>query len=99
MKRVEKEAPMPREFEQAVIDRIEDGEQAVLIAGEDERMVIVPLEQLPEGAGAGTWLQVRWAGETLLEAEIDAEQTERARARIAAKLDKLRQRGRAHGPG
>ena len=88
---------MSAEFEKAVIDRIEDGTHAVLIVGETEQQYIVPADQLPEGAAEGIWLQVRFAGDTLLEAHIDTEQTEQVRARISAKMDKLRKRGRAHG--
>jgi prophage tail gpP-like protein len=80
--------------EKAVIDRIVDGRHAVLIVGEDERQVVVPATSLPAAAGEGTWLRVRFDGDTLLDARIDREETERVRQRVSAKMEQLRQRGR-----
>ena len=85
---------MSAELELAVIDRIEDGKFAVLIVGETEQQYVIPIAQLPEGAGEGIWLRVRFANDTLVEASIDAEATARARARISEKMDRLRKRGR-----
>lgn len=42
----------------AVIDRIEDGEHAVLLIGDEEEERILPIGQLPFGAKEGTWLNV-----------------------------------------
>ena len=80
--------------EKAVIDRIEDRRHAVLLVGEQEVERIVPASQLPETAQAGTWLLVRFDGETLLEATVDEVETERVKMRIADKMAKLRARGR-----
>ena len=44
----------------AVIDRISDG-TAVLLIGKEETQVSVPLSELPEGAGEGTWLDVSFS--------------------------------------
>ncbi|MEX1028136.1 MAG: DUF3006 domain-containing protein [Candidatus Paceibacterota bacterium] len=80
--------------EKAVIDRIEDGEQAVLLVGEDERERIVPVSSLPDDAKAGNWLKVRFDGDELVEAVVDLEETERVKERISDKMARLRQRGR-----
>lgn len=79
--------------DKAVVDRIVDGLHAVLLVGESEEERIVPLASLPEGVREGMWLEVRFDGETLVEAEIDHEETERVKKRIAAKLEALRRRG------
>ena len=73
----------------AVIDRFE-GKQAVLFVGEENRPLIVPRKSLPKGAREGVWLQLEIAGEQIVSAKIDAEETERARQRIAEKLERLR---------
>jgi len=44
----------------AVIDRISDG-TAVLLIGKEETQVSVPLSELPEGAGEGTWLDISFS--------------------------------------
>jgi hypothetical protein len=80
--------------EKALLDRIEDDQLAVLLVGEREREFVVPAARLPAGASVGTWLRVRLEGDELLEATIDAVETERAAGRIRDKMDRLRQRGR-----
>lgn len=83
-------------YEKAVIDRIVGG-RAVLLVGEKETERPVAVADLPPGSVEGVWLQLRFDGDTLVEAVIDQEETERVRARIAEKMDRLRRRGR-RGP-
>lgn len=80
-------------WETAVLDRIEDNRLAVLLVGEEEVERIVPVERLPQGSRAGVWLRVRFDGDTLVEAMINEEATQRAKARIQDKLQALRRRG------
>lgn len=77
-----------------MVDRIVDEAHAVLLVGTEERELVVPLEELPEGTQAGHWLRVRLEGERVTEATIDQEATEEVRDRIAEKLERLRRRGR-----
>ncbi len=44
----------------AVIDRISGG-TAVLLIGKKEAQVSLPLSELPEGAGEGTWLDISFS--------------------------------------
>lgn len=81
-------------MEKAVVDRIVDKRHAVLLVGENEVEKIVSVDKLPAGAGEGTWLIVEFEGDELVAAEVDAEETARVRARITAKMERLRQRGR-----
>ncbi len=82
----------------AVVDRIEEGSQAVLLVGEDEREFVIPVEELPEGAGAGAWLRVRLEGADLTVLGIDQGEEDAARQRIEDKLARLRQRGSRSRP-
>jgi len=82
-----------RGWEPAVVDRFVDG-FAVLLVGPAEVERVVPRAALPREARAGTWLKTAWDGEKLLAAEVDHIATQQARARIAEKLARLRQRGR-----
>ena len=79
-------------MERAVIDRFEEG-FAVLLVGESERRVVVPRKALPCGAREGHWLQIELAGEQLLSAAIDRQETARARRRVREKLERLRRGG------
>jgi hypothetical protein len=80
--------------EKAVVDRIVDSQYAVLLVGEDEVEHVVPVSSLPDGTQPGTWLQVQFEDDVLLNATIDVEETEQVRKRIEEKLARLRRRGR-----
>ena len=76
-----------------MIDRVKGDRQAILLVGEREVERVVPLERLPAGSGPGTWLQVQFDGDMLIQAVIDEEETERVKARVQDKLEALRRRG------
>jgi len=81
--------------ERAVVDRILEGRQAVLLVAEGEVERVVPADRLQTGTREGTWLRVRFeGGELVVEAEVDREETERSRRRIEDKLERLRRGGR-----
>ena len=70
----------------AVIDRIEDGDIAVLLIGKDEEtQVDMPLSLLPEGAADGDHLRVTIS--------IDRSPREAAEERIRQLQDQLKQQG------
>jgi hypothetical protein len=69
----------------AVIDRIEDGGTAVLLAGEDEIKVELPASLLPEGAESGSHL--------VLNISLDETSRKEAEERVKALQEKLERRG------
>jgi hypothetical protein len=69
----------------AVIDRIEDGGVAVLLAGEEEVTVELPAALLPEGAEGGSHLVITVA--------LDEAAREEAEKRVKALQEKLEKRG------
>ena len=73
----------------AVIDRFE-GEYAILIVGEEEQRINVPRKRLPKQARESLWLQVEIRDGEICDITIDNQETERARQRIAEKLERLR---------
>lgn len=75
--------------EKAVIDRFE-GTFAVLLIGDDSRRLNVPKQLIPKRAKEGTWLQLEYDGNELVKITVDKEETEKARKRIAEKLERLR---------
>jgi hypothetical protein len=64
----------------AVIDRIE-GDLAVLLVGERQEMLNVPLYMLPEGATEGSWLIIRFS--------LDEEATNQQYRRNKSLLERL----------
>ncbi len=75
-------------MERAVVDRIEDG-MAVLLVGEKERELVVPLRDLPKGTEPGIWLKVTIEGGKVKQAQVDSETTRQRRARIQEKMGRL----------
>ena len=79
--------------DRGVIDRIEDG-VAVVLAGDDEQEFLVPVRDLPAGAGPGDWLAIIVENGRLRALSIDRELTARRRALVQEQRDRLRQRRR-----
>jgi DNA polymerase III delta prime subunit len=73
----------------AVIDRFE-GEYAILIVGDDEQRLNVSRKLLPKEAKEGHWLQLDIVGDEVSNIELDEQETEKAKQRIAEKLARLR---------
>ncbi|MFB4168474.1 DUF3006 domain-containing protein [Virgibacillus sp. JSM 102003] len=45
-----------------VLDRIEDGNQAVILLEELQQELVVPMHMLPLGSRPNTWLQIKMGG-------------------------------------
>lgn len=75
-------------MERAAIDRIE-GDRAVLLIGEGERELIVPLASLPAEARPGMWLKVTVENGALARCEADPETTRSREERIKEKMKRL----------
>ncbi|NLK01236.1 MAG: DUF3006 domain-containing protein [Clostridia bacterium] len=69
----------------AVVDRFE-GDQAILLFGEDEFQVAFPRDLLPEDTREGSWLNVNF--------ELDTEGSEKQKEKISGLLDKLKNKHR-----
>ena len=78
----------------AVIDRIVDGEIAVLLVNSEQRQLEYAAHRLPEQAREGTWLQLTLDGDQILSVVVDVQETESATQRIRDKMELLRQRQR-----
>lgn len=73
-----------------VIDRIEEGGNAVVLVGEDESVKVeLPVALLPEGATDGDHLTIT--------VRLDAESRAEAEERVKALQEKLEKRGGAEG--
>jgi len=79
-------------MKQAVVDRFE-GDYAVLLLEGKETALNVPRQQLPQKTREGDYLQVELVDGQVVTVELDPKATEQARARIQAKLERLRRGG------
>lgn len=83
-------------MEKAVIDRIVDGKHAILLVGENEKEVVVPLEALPDGAKEGAWVKVVLKDGTAKKIEIDSAETAFKEINIEGKIQRLRKRSKSN---
>jgi hypothetical protein len=90
---VEESYAMPQPFQTAVVDRIE-GESAVLLVGEREREVHVPVSHLPSGARQSDLLRVRVRGEQITVLGVDVQATRLSKRAIGTALVHLREKNR-----
>ena len=79
------DSPIPPD--RAVVDRVADG-QAALLVGAEETECVVPAGALPKGAKAGDWVIVEKAPEGAptvigVDAELTASRRRAARSRMA----------------
>ncbi|MBU8905001.1 DUF3006 domain-containing protein [Desertibacillus haloalkaliphilus] len=81
-------------MEKAVLDRIVDDSSAVLLVGNRQDEVILPVHQLPENAREGTWLLVRIEEGKLEDVRIDTTETLDNKKRIQEKMVRLRRQSK-----
>ena len=85
----------------AVVDRIEDGDVAVLSLGDGDQTLDLPLSRLPEGTRDGDHLRLTFDGEpgadTLKRVSQDEGSRAAAEDRIRKLREELKQRGGAAG--
>lgn len=77
-----------------VVDRVVDGETAVVLVEEECLELNVPVDMLPEAAEEESWLSLEVEGKYVVSVEIDDETAEERRERIDEKMERLRDRGR-----
>ena len=69
----------------AVIDRVEDGGTAVVLAGEEELKVELPASLLPEGSESGSHI--------VISVSLDEASRKEAEGRVKSLQEKLEKRG------
>ncbi|MDP2718407.1 MAG: DUF3006 domain-containing protein [Dehalococcoidia bacterium] len=79
--------------QKAVLDRIE-GSTGILLLGESENIVNVPLQLLPSGVREGDWFTVNLSDGRLTAIRPCPGETARRRSAIEAKLEKLRNKNK-----
>ncbi|WP_026690827.1 DUF3006 domain-containing protein [Alteribacter aurantiacus] len=77
---------------QAVLDRIEDGQWAVLLVGEEEREVILPVQKIPPKSKEGDWFIVTLVEDTISSVVLDEEKTKTMKTSIQSKMDLLKKK-------
>ena len=79
-------------MERAIIDRIVDDRQAVLLVGSGEREFIVDKASLPKEAREGDWLRVTLEGGAITAMELEPGGQE-AKEELSSRLNRLKAKG------
>lgn len=77
---------------EAVIDRITEHGQAVVLAETIEREFFIERKELPEGAERGDYLNLELDEDEIRSIEIDEKKTKERKSAVKSKLEQLRQR-------
>lgn len=77
----------------AVIDKVEEGETAVILVEKKRLEFKTSVKELPEDAEEGMWLKVDIEDGKLVSVKIDKEETKKRKNRINKKIKKLKKRG------
>lgn len=80
--------PIPRD--RAVVDRIVDGNTAVLLVGPEGTELHLPAEALPDGATDGTWVVLDLEEPDPAVTAIDHELTDTRAQHLSARLARIR---------
>lgn len=75
-----------------ILDRIEDGDQAVILIEEIQKALIVPLNELPTGSKVNTFFHVQERGGNYKITSIDSESTRREAKKSEDLIEKLRRK-------
>lgn len=79
-------------FVKGVLDRIEDGNQAVILIDKVQTALVIPLEDLPKGSEVNTIFRIKERNGQYQIVSIDHETTRRQAQKTAELMEKLRQR-------
>lgn len=79
----------------AVIDRIVDGEHAVILVGNEEQEIVYPAKELPPAAEEGSVLQVIFINGVIEQIELNETDTEQTRKSVMEQMKRLINRNRS----
>lgn len=77
-----------------VVDRIVDGETAVVLVESEGLEFNLSVEELPSDVEEGSWLVLEIEDGEVVSMELDEEEAQERRERIEEKMEGLRERGR-----
>lgn len=75
-----------------ILDRIEDGDQAVILIEEIQLALVVPLSELPTGSKVNTYFHITEQHGDYKITSIDAEKTQKEAKKSEDLMDKLRKK-------
>lgn len=74
-----------------MLNRIEDG-WAVILIEEEQKELLLPISQLPEGSGVNSWFDIELVGENLCSISLDVESRAAKETEVRELRTKLRKR-------
>lgn len=78
-----------------ILDRIEDGQLAVILLEEERREIVLPIHYLPEGSRVNSWFEIMMDGEEIISLALDEETAQAKEDEAETLMQKLRSRRRS----
>lgn len=75
-----------------ILDRIEDGRQAVILIEEEQREIVFPADRLPPGSKVNSWFDIVLEDEEITSISLDAETAAAKERQVQGLLQRLRGR-------
>lgn len=75
---------------QGFLDRVEDGEQAVILIDDIQKALVIPMAELPKGSKEGTYFNIKEKSGQYRVLSIDKRATEREEKKSTIMMEKLR---------
>ncbi len=72
------------------LDRVEDGEQAVILIDDIQKALVIPMAELPKGSKEGTYFNIEEKSGQFRVLSIDKRATEREAKKSTIMMEKLR---------
>jgi hypothetical protein len=75
-----------------MLDRIEDGSNAVILLEDYGREIVVPISRLPEGSRVHSWFTITMEEEEIVSIEVDENLAQAKAARAQSLMQRLRRK-------
>lgn len=75
-----------------ILDRIENGRQAVILIEEEQREIIFPADRLPPGSKVNSWFDIVVENEEITSISLDVETAAAKERQVQSLLKRLRSR-------
>lgn len=83
-----------RKMEKGIIDRIEDGQYAVILIDRLQKEFVLPVAELPFGSKEGSIISIELSGSSIRVLSIEEDETIKAKVAIDERVDSLKKSSR-----
>lgn len=75
-----------------ILDRIEDGQHAVILVEDLQREIVIPADCLPSGSKVHSWFDIVWEDEEIKSISLEAETAAAKEEQVEGLMQKLKEK-------